>query len=313
MPFNSDVGLLYYRADYLRKAGIEDSRYPTTGMSWPQLQLLIDSLDNKADKLPGYQRGWTTQLAAYEGLTVNVVEAFSTADVHLTDGDGHYRATVDGLRTGLDALADRVRGEYTIDSAFGSDEQKSLDDFAAGRTAFLRHWPYAYDALPRSLPSQSWQVAPLPGQAVLGGQDLAVSADSPRAKYAVDLVRFLTGRGAESCLLDAGLAATRSSAYGSDPSPCVLPEPSAPAASASPSAEGRHMPTDSRGRPAYATTTLLPALRNAVQRPRTPYYGAFTQALQTEVHKWLVAKNPPDAYTEAKTLAPLLARALAGK
>ncbi|MDX2622415.1 ABC transporter substrate-binding protein, partial [Streptomyces sp. WI03-5b] len=37
------------------------------------------------------------------------------------------------------------------------------------------------------------------------------------------------------------------------------------------------------------------ALTEAVQRPRTPYYGAFTQVLQSHVHALLAAERPDTA------------------
>ncbi|MCL2553239.1 MAG: extracellular solute-binding protein [Actinomycetia bacterium] len=321
LPFNSDVGLLYYRSDYLRKAGIDEANYPSSTTTWRQLQSIVRELDAAASGggLGPYQKGWTTQLAAYEGLTVNTVEAFATAGVQLTDADGHLTANATRLRDGLEALRDRAGSEYTLHGALSSDESQSLDDFAAGRTAFLRHWPYAYRLLPHTLPDGSWSVAPLPGKAVLGGQDLAVAADSPRAAYALKLAQFLTDRGSERCLLDAGFAATRVSAYkdatlscppaGSSPSP-------SPNASGGPGGSGGEvdrMPLDAQDRPRYASTTLLSALTSAVQRPRTPYYGAFTQALQSVVHGWLANPDPPDTDQVAAQLDTALRRALSGK
>nr|WP_306416693.1 extracellular solute-binding protein [Streptomyces sp. alain-838] len=100
-PFNSDVGLLYYRRDHLRQAGVERPDL-TGGLDWPQLKRLISTLDDH--KPEGYEKGWTTQLAGYEGRTVNAVEAFASAagdEFALTDEDGHYDATVEELTEGI--------------------------------------------------------------------------------------------------------------------------------------------------------------------------------------------------------------------
>jgi multiple sugar transport system substrate-binding protein len=321
LPFNSDVGLLYYRPDYLRKAGIDPANDPPSTTTWNRLQQLVRELDAAAPggALGAYQKGWTTQLAPYEGLTVNTVEAFSSVGVQLTDADGHYTADPARLRDGLEELRARAGSEYTLHGALSSDEAGSLNDFAAGRTAFLRHWPYAYRLLPQSLPNDAWSVAPLPGKSVLGGQDLAVAADSPRAAYALKLAQFLTDRGSERCLLDAGFAATRVSAYREPDLSCPLPGSSptpSPGASAPPGGPGGEvsaMPKDATGRPRYASTTLLSALTSAVQRPRTPYYGAFTQALQSVVHGWLADPDPPDIDEVASRLDTALRRALSGR
>lgn len=325
VPFNSDVGLLYYRPDYLRAVGIDQANYPSQRTTWPGLQSLVRELDAapRTGVLADYQKGWTSQLAEYEGLTVNTVEAFATAGVQLTDDDGRYTTDPDHLRIALEALRDRADSQYTLHGALSSYEAQSLADFAAGRTAFLRHWPYAYRLLAQSMQGR-WAVAPLPGRAVLGGQDLAVSSASPRARYATELVRFLTGKASERCLLDAGFAATRVSAYQDGSVHCGLPQHTEPSPGPSPSAspgpnasasggETRDMPRDADGRPAYAATTLLDALTSAVQRPRTPYYGAFTQVLQSGVHDWLADPDPPDSAQVAHALDSALRKALTGR
>ncbi|NUK13426.1 extracellular solute-binding protein, partial [Streptomyces lunaelactis] len=282
VPFNSDVGLLYYRHDYLKKAGVTDTDLSKV-TRWSEIQQLIDTLDDAGGKVPeSYEKGWTTQLdASYEGLTVNGIEAFASAgdDFSLTDANGRYAGSAADLEAGLDELRNRAQAPYTLGDAVHSDEARSLTDFADGRTAFLRHWPYAYGSLHQTLSDQQLGVAPLPGRAVLGGQNLAVTRASERSATAQRLIEFLTSRESERCLLDAGFAATRVSAYEDDGVACESVKPPG-AAGPTPSASGEttdRMPRDANGRPAYARTILLPALRNAVQRPRTPLYGAFTQ------------------------------------
>lgn len=316
VPFNSDVGLLYYRPDVLRAAGVETADFPGDSTTWDQLKKLIDNVDAAppAARPKNYTKGWTSQLASYEGFTVNVIEAMSTADAELTDADGHYIADPATLRKGLAAVQERTQGQYTLPAALTSHEAESLSDFAAGRTVFLRHWPYAYRLLPQSLSADRLAVARLPGKAVLGGQDLAVSAGSPRSQYALDLIRFLTDRKNERCLLDAGFAAARRSAYDDPRVSCGLPAASAGTAGPSAPAETHDMPRDSDGRPADAGR-ILSALTTAVQRPRTPYYGAFTQILQSELHPWLTGSGTGSGDIDriAGALDTELAKALKGK
>ena len=69
------------------------------------------------------------------------------------------------------------------------------------------------------------------------------------------------------------------------------------------------MPRDDHGRPKYARTILLPALRRAVQRPRTPLYGAFTQTFSTELGK-LFADDAPGDMELAADLDKALRRVL---
>src|SRR5690606_2527410 len=184
VPFNSDVGLLYYRRDYLERAGVRRADLE----SWAGVRDLVETLDSRLDE-DAYDKGWTTQLAAYEGRTVNAVEAFASAveDFSLVDEEGRYAGTVEDLADGIAELGRRTGRPYTLADAVHSDEAASLSDFAAGRTAFLRHWPYVYPALHRTFTKEQLGVVPLPGRAVLGGQNLAVTSSSPRARSATDL------------------------------------------------------------------------------------------------------------------------------
>lgn len=311
VPFNSDVGLLYYRRDYLREAGVQQTTLGP-GLTWQDLLDLGNALDAHPPK--GYEKLWTTQLAAYEGRTVNAVEAFASAtkDFSLTDASGHYTGNVEELTAGIMELRRRTEKPYTLDDAFGSDEAASLSDFADGRTAFLRQWPYAYGTLHQTFTDRQLGVAPLPGRAVLGGQNLAVTQSSARPGKAAELIRFLTNAESERCLLDAGFAATRTSAYVNDDVTCALASAGGAGAgpSASPTGESTdRMPRDAAGRPEYARRILLPALRDAVPRPRTPLYGAFTQTFTTELGD-LFTDDPPSDPELAGRLNEALRKAL---
>jgi multiple sugar transport system substrate-binding protein len=320
LPFNSDVGLLYYRKDYLAAVRVDPARTPERGIASDPLTGLLETVHAHSSVLPkAFQAAWTSQLAQYEGLTVNAVEAFASAGVRLTDDRGHYTAGPADLRKGLRLLQNRTQKLFTLDSATQSREPESLSYFAAGRTAFLRHWPYAYGQLLQTLRPAQIGVLPLPGKAVLGGQDLAVSAASPRARYALDLVRYLTGPRSERCLLDAGFAATRESAYTDDAVTCPLdgtasspPAGTTAAPGPTANAEQHPMPTGADGRPVYAQT-VRHALASAVQRPRTPYYGAFTEALQSRLYPWLTSRDQQDIDQEAKDLDTALKKALSGR
>ncbi|MFI8088800.1 extracellular solute-binding protein [Streptomyces sp. NPDC086080] len=310
-PFNSDVGLLYYRRDYLDRADVERPD-PRDGLTWEQLRDLVDDLDARLDRR-AYSKGWTTQLAAYEGRTVNAVEAFASAveDFALVDEDGRYTGTVEDLTAGIAELRRRTEPAYTLQDAARSDEAESLNDFTEGRTAFLRHWPYVYPALFRTFTEEQLGVAPLPGRAVLGGQNLGVADASPRPGKAADLIRFLTGRQSERCLLEAGFAATRTSAY-EDDERCTAVT-AAPSGSAT--GEGADpVPRDKGGRPLYAATVLQEALRDAVHRPRTPLYGAFTQTLITRLGPLVGDDRSDDEEPEvlAERLDEALRKALPG-
>jgi len=311
VPFNSDVGLLYYRPDYLKAAGVQQTDLSKVTVTRDLLEEMSEALDEHPPPRD-YEKNWTTQLAGYEGRTVNAIEAFASAtdDFAITDAEARYTADLGELTAGIAELRRRTLASYTLKDAADSDEAASLGDFNDGRTAFLRHWPYAYRTLHQTLTDGRIAVAPLPGRAVLGGQNLAVTQASQRSGKAAELIAFLTDEESERCLLDAGFAATRTSAYEDDELTCRSARP--PSATPSAGGEGTdRMPRDERGRPAYARTILLPALRKAVQRPRTPLYGAFTQTFIAGLAP-LFGDDPPDDAELAKQLDAALRRALPG-
>ncbi|MEU0219244.1 extracellular solute-binding protein [Streptomyces sp. NPDC006265] len=284
VPFNSDAGLLYYRKDHLRKASASRTEL-SDGATWDELRELTDAVDPEGDNA-----GWTTQLAAYEGRTVNAIEAFASAvpGFRITDDEGTYVATREQLTAGVTELRARTAKPYMIEEATESREAESLSAFAEGRTTFLRHWPYVYPTLYETFKGELG-VARLPGKAVLGGQNLAVtsSLSGQRAAKAEELIAFLTDPDSERCLLRAGFAATRASAYrepGTAPdcrhAPAYAETPSAP-----PTGEStvRTPPDRFADGTSYSRHILYPALREAVQRPVTPLYGAVNRTLITEL------------------------------
>ncbi|WP_416972383.1 extracellular solute-binding protein [Streptomyces sp. 4F14] len=288
VPFNSDVGLLYYRRDH-----VGDLR---AGAGWDDVLDEIDAL-NRA-RPPGWKAGWTTQLAPYEGRTVNAVEAFSSAveGLEITDGRGRYRATEEQLGKGVAELKRRALSAYVLPHAYTSNEDASLSDFTQGQTSFLRNWPYAYPAL-RAAFKDRLGVAPLPGKAVLGGQNLAMtrSVSGEKALRATELIRFLTDDDSERCLLEAGFAATRRSSY-DEATRCTHVDRS--------TGEGAAQNARTPDQIHFTRDILLPALGNAVQRPRTPLYGAVTQTLIDELGPLF------DSRTDASGVAAALHEAL---
>ncbi|MBC3985181.1 extracellular solute-binding protein [Streptomyces sp. AC536] len=317
VPFNSDVGLLYYRPDYLRAAGVNVPGLgpePTTWVGFRNLKQAVLRAHGRGELPAAYAMPWTTQLSSYEGLTVNGIEAFATVgasggDAPLVDDEGRYVGTEEQLRLGLGEFTRRIDRAYTLDSAQESDEARLLADFAAGKTAFLRHWPYAYGVLHQDLRDGRLGLAALPGKAVLGGQNLAVTRHAPAQNLDAieDLLRFLTGRNSERCLLEAGFAATRASAYEEGGARC----PRGPARSATSSPTGEDadpMPRTEDGRPrSYAV--VRKALHSAVLRPRTPLYGAFTQVFADHLSQ-LTGDDPDAPEKVARDLHRALRRAL---
>ncbi|WP_171068875.1 extracellular solute-binding protein [Actinomadura geliboluensis] len=281
VPFNVDVGLLYYW---------EGVSPPT---AWPGL----------------LSSGVAMQLADYEGLTVNALEAV------WNDGGGGGRLTgtdrpsEEELKTkvypALARLVPRVHGALAASRGYG--ELQSIEAFASG-AKLMRNWPYAFSALasePRMRDGARLRfgVAALPGRTVLGGQNLAVSERSPNPGDAADLVEFLSGTGSQRLLFSCGgFAPGRYSALGLSP--------------------GRHSPADVKvracssltGQPVGPGETEVPdeaqltglaravvtALGRAEPRPVTPHYSTFTGTFRGCVQKIFDrAGTDPEAFAEA--------------
>ncbi|MCP2339509.1 extracellular solute-binding protein [Actinomadura rupiterrae] len=196
VPFNLDVGLLYYREG------------TTPPANWSDL------LD----------QGYDAQLADYEGLTVNVLEdvwSDGAADVLTGNARADEKALKNRVFPAISRLAPRVQGPLKASRQF--QEQDAINAFASG-DKLMRNWPYAFSSLatePRMRASGDrllFHVAALPGYTVLGGQNLAVSAHSPNPGPSADLVRFLSGTDAQRQLFSCGgFAPARYSALGLTP------------------------------------------------------------------------------------------------
>lgn len=262
LPFNADAGLLYYRAD----VGIEE--LPNT---WGQIIDIIDRVfDTRQD--PRLEAGYTGQLANYEGLTVNALEAMAAAngggDVVR---DGKVIVPPEVMQQGLERL--RPKGgepEIVLRESLAYDEAKSTQAFREGRVIFMRNWPLAYRSLASAGHPVEFDVAPLPGGTVLGGQNLAVAEHSEEPNAARELIKFLTNERSQQILFErGGFAATRAVVYADK---------------------------DVIERYPYADE-LLDSIESAARpRPVDPQYAQFSEVLRTSADAFLRrgVPLPPD-------------------
>ncbi|MFI5493635.1 extracellular solute-binding protein [Actinoplanes sp. NPDC051859] len=271
LPFNTDAGLLYYRTD-------QGWKPPFT---WANIE--------QATGRTGFGAAYTGQLAGYEGLTVNVLEAVWAAGGRLDVGaDGTVSLDLAAWDEAMRRLTPARQGpSVVLPESTSFDETGSRDAFRDGRVPFMRNWPVAYRALragdqPQGGTRVPFDVARLPGDSVLGGQNLAISERTRQPRAAQALIEFLTSQRSQQILFDpGGFAATRATVYENETIKQKYP---------------------------YA-----PLLREAVEsarlRPVTPHYVAFSQQLHqlvTEVLSGRQAQLPRD-------LADRLTQALRGK
>jgi len=197
MPWFTDAGLLYYRADLLEKHG---AQVPQT---WSELTDTAKRIQ-AAERAAGNDKMWgfVWQGRAYEGLTCNALEwidSFGGGAIVADDGT----ITVDNPKaaTALTRAASWV-GTISPPGVLNYQEEEARGVFQSGNAVFMRNWPYAWALAqgPDSPIRGKVGVAPLPRggtdgkhTGTLGGQQLAVSAYSRNTAAAIDLVRYLTG------------------------------------------------------------------------------------------------------------------------
>ncbi len=276
LPLNTNAGLLYYRKDLLAAAALQP---PTT---WAELARDARLL-SRHDHIGGY----AGQFLEYEGLTVNVMEAIWAHGGEALADDG-TRVVIDSPASeqALGALAAGFRDGWVPGEAITYTEEQGRMAFQAGRLAFLRNWPYAYNLLQDegSPVRDRFGLAPLPGPSALGGQNLAVTATARNRRTALELMKFLTSEESQRVLfVQGGFPSVLTSVY-SDPS-IVTRYP-------------------------YAAK-LLYAIEHARTRPVSPYYDQVSKDIAHEAELVLqVRKGPGQAVTD---LAAELEDAVTGR
>jgi multiple sugar transport system substrate-binding protein len=126
----------------------------------------------------------------------------------------------------------------------------------------MRNWPVAYRTLQKNLDldtrSGRIEVGKLP-VGILGGQSLAVVANSRHQDRAAEVIRFLTGEQAQKVLAAHGWAPTRLSAYADTNLQAFIP----------------HL------------ISIRGAVEEARPRPAHGNYEAFAQAVVNHVRRFL--------------------------
>jgi trehalose/maltose transport system substrate-binding protein len=198
LPWWTDAGVLYYRADLLEKHGREP---PTT---WQELTDTAAAI-MQAERAAGDRDlwGYVWQGKAYEGLTCNALEwldSFRAGRIVADDG----KVTVANPRA-VEAvrLAASWVGGISPEGVLNYDEEAARGVFQSGNAIFMRNWPYAWalangaespirgrvgvTALPKGGPDGKTT-------GTLGGWNVAVSKYSAHPELAAELAVFLTSR-----------------------------------------------------------------------------------------------------------------------
>ncbi|KUH36581.1 MULTISPECIES: ABC transporter substrate-binding protein [Streptomyces] len=265
VPYVTNAGMLFYRADVLRAEG---ERPPRT---WAELARQARTLAPRHGL-----EGYAGQFLPYEGLTVNATEAVYSAGGAVLDGEGG-RVAVDSpaARAGVAFLAGGVREGWIPREALTYTEEESRRAFQDGGLLFLRNWPYAWAGAsgPGSKVAGRFGAVPLPGRdgpgtSVLGGSNLAVSQRARHAETAADLIAYLTSDAVQRRVLTEGaLPPVRAALY--------------------------------RDAALVERFPYLPALRESVlaarPRPESPRYQQVSLAVQAVLHDALAQRMTPGA------------------
>ncbi|MDT0541490.1 MULTISPECIES: ABC transporter substrate-binding protein [Streptomyces] len=255
VPFSSDGGLLYYRADLLKKAGIAGP--PTT---WSRMK--ADCA--KVKRLPEAKdmSCYAGQFRKYEGLTVNFSEAVQSAGGVVTDAGGKPDVDTPEAKKGLDFLVGSFKDGTIPKEALTYQEEGSRRAFQSGKLIFLRNWPYVYSLARKSNVAGKFAVAPLPGlngpgSSSLGGHNLALSSFARNKATAMDFMKFFTSQdSARTFLKDAAFAPSYAALYDD----------------ASLTKEYPYL------------RVLKQSIETAVPRPRVVRYGEVTSAIQQQAY-----------------------------
>lgn len=196
MPWYTDAGVLYYRADLLEKYG------ESPPQTWQQLTATARKIQ-QAEREAGNARmhGFVFQAKGYEGLTCDALEwidSFGGGSIVSSDGKVtiHNPQSVAALE-----LAASWIGDIAPQGVLNYDEEASRGVFQSGNAVFMRNWPYAWSLgnAPDSPIKNRIGVIALPKggeqghhSGTLGGWQLAVSRYSKHPELAADLVRYLT-------------------------------------------------------------------------------------------------------------------------
>lgn len=275
-PSSSDGGMLYYRTDLLKAAGISDP--PKT---WAEL---VDACKKVQATPQGKGVGcYAGQFEKYEGLTVNASEVIGGAGGQVTDDSGKPDVDTPEAAEGLDFLVNGFKEGYIPKEAITYKEEEGRMSFQEGKLLFHRQWPYQYNLANGDEGTKvkgKFAVAPLPGldgpgASSLGGHNLGISTYSANKKTALDFIKFYTSEENQKANLElASQAPTYTALYDDEALQEKYPY----------------------------LTTLRDSINNAVPRPRVVRYGDASTAIQDAAYAALTGtKSSADALKDLQS------------
>ncbi|WP_433016471.1 ABC transporter substrate-binding protein [Kribbella sp. CA-294648] len=269
VPVTSDGGLLYYRSDWLTKAGVQPPK------TWAEMQAACA----KVIALPEAKGAscYAGQFEKYEGLTVNFSEAVNSAGGVVVGDDGKPNVDTPEALAGLQFLVDGFKNKTMPAAAITYKEEEGRRAFQEGKLVFHRNWPYVYALAGKTDGSSKiagkFAVAPLPGKdspgvSTLGGHNYAISEFTKNKATAADFIKFMSSEERQKANVEkTSQAPTWASLY-DDP------------------ALNKQFPY---------LAPLKASIESAKSRPKVVKYGDVTTAVQAAAYDALTGKAEPKA------------------
>ena len=278
IPFRSDLGLLYYRQDLLKKAGYKP---PET------FQELIEiSQALQKQKLATW--GYLWQGRQYEGLAAMFVE--------ILQGYGGFWIQPDTLKVGLNqpeaiaavkflirTLDEGISPKTGKNSVLLYSEEESFDAFAKGDTIFLRGWSDIWNKANQT-PSIQGKVGVVPmmlhlpaksGGGCNGSWGLGIAKKSKHPQEAWKAIQYLTSAKIQhQFILDTGFIPSRKALFND---PLIL-----------------------KKYPYF--TKLAQSVESSVFRPLIPQYAEASEILQRHLTIALTKQLTPEQAMKEATI-----------
>jgi len=202
-PLFEDQGFMYYRKDLLAKEHLSP---PTT---WQQLQSEAAQLQ----KAGLVKYGFVWQGASYEGLTCNFMEYLASAGGTATNA-GYTKGTLDSPQAiqAVTFMRGLITSGVTPAAVSTFQEPQAMNVFAAGQSAFLRNWDYAYSVATTPAtskltaaqvgvePMPAFAGQPTPGYSNIGGWNMYINPHSKNVNADLTFIKFLASPTAQTIL-----------------------------------------------------------------------------------------------------------------
>ena len=262
VPWFTDAGILFYRADLLSDAG-----YKIPPATWDELQ----EMSVKIMKSSNIKYGYVFQGANYEGGTVNACEYIWNANGSVLMGDLSVSGTFGELtidpdiitinskeaQTGLAIAQNLVKSGIAPANIYEFKELEAAKAFQNGEAVFMRTWPGTFGIFQQEgskVKVDQIGLAPLPtnstnqiSSSCLGGWNLMINARSSGAKKeaAWKFIKFMVGPESQRFrAINSGILPTLTALYKDDQLRTEAP----------------------------ALDIALQVLPKAKERPKSPYY-----------------------------------------